>query len=332
MTPRTIAQRSEVEGIDEEVRPEARERALDLRSRGKDFAMRMAGVTGVGLDRLLGDRARGFVGILTYHRTAPLPSGLPKPLHNVTPDRLREQLSGLRRAGFRFWTVGRLLEAGLRRQPVPPRTVVVTFDDGYATLYGHAWPILRDLGVPATLFVCTAFLDQEGAFHFDAWGIAHANRAPAETYRPLTTAQCREMARSGVIELASHTHTHRDFRGRPEEFARDLASSLEVLEDQFGRRSVPFAFPYGSPHRGFASDELVAAAKAAGVSCAFTARSALVDPRSDPFGWGRFSVFPWDTSATLGAKLRGWYSWAPRAWQRLARGVRPLTAMVPRAS
>jgi hypothetical protein len=45
-----------------------------------------------------------------------------------------------------------------------------------------------------------------------------------------------------------------------------------------------------------------------------------VDASRDPFGWGRISVFDWDTSFTLAGKLNGWYDWAPRMKHRL-RGM-----------
>jgi hypothetical protein len=79
-----------------------------------------------------------------------------------------------------------------------------------------------------------------------------------------------------------------------------------------------FAFPFGKPHLGFVSDECAAAIKAAGLVCALNTESDLVDPRSDPFHWGRFNVFPWDTDATLAGKLSGWYSWAPDLRARLS--------------
>jgi hypothetical protein len=66
---------------------------------------------------------------------------------------------------------------------------------------------------------------------------------------------------------------------------------------------------------------LVAAARQTGVLCALTTESVLVDPDSDPFQWGRFNAFPWDTSATLAAKVEGWYSWAPKLRQRIAGAV-----------
>jgi peptidoglycan/xylan/chitin deacetylase (PgdA/CDA1 family) len=127
------------------------------------------------------------------------------------------------------------------------------------------------------------------------------------------------MTREGLVELGAHTHTHQDFRRQPEEFRRDLGQSVEVLRDRFGLEGVTFAFPFGRRHAGFSGDDLMSAARQTGVRCGLTTEARLVDPRSDPFGWGRFNAYEWDTAATLAAKLEGWYGWAPRVQEWLSR-------------
>jgi peptidoglycan/xylan/chitin deacetylase (PgdA/CDA1 family) len=292
-----------------------------LRKLVEDLGMRAAGRVGVGLSRLLGSRAGDDLGILTYHRVAAHVLGVPKPLHNVDPERFREQLTGLLARGMTVWPLRKVLEYRERGLPIPPRTIVVTFDDGFETVYSNAWPVLQELQIPATVFVNTAYLDSEFPFPFDDWGVAYQDRVPGVTYRPLSMEQCREMIADGLIELGAHTHTHEDFRERVNEFRDDLQTSVEIVQAQFGHKDVTFAFPYGSPHAGFANDELAAAAKQTGVICGLTTESVLVDLHSGPFQWGRLNAFPWDTSATLAAKLEGWYSWAPKLRQRISRGV-----------
>jgi peptidoglycan/xylan/chitin deacetylase (PgdA/CDA1 family) len=130
------------------------------------------------------------------------------------------------------------------------------------------------------------------------------------------------MAQTGLIEIGAHTHTHADFRGRPQAFERDLQISVDRVRELFRVNDVTFAFPYGSRHAGFAAQDLVEAARRTGVICGLTTQCAAVDLPSDPFTWGRFNVFPWDTAATLGAKCNGWYGWAPQLKQRLSATVR----------
>jgi peptidoglycan/xylan/chitin deacetylase (PgdA/CDA1 family) len=278
---------------------------------------RIAGWLSALLYRAFGPRGRGGVGILAYHRTVASAAGLPDPQHNVAPQRFRQQLLGLRERGYQFWPLRRVLECHAAGQPVPRRTVVVTFDDGYATVCQQAWPILRELQVPATVFLATAFLDSDQPFQFDAWGREFQDLAPRDLFRPLSTAECRELLRDPLLDLGAHTHTHRDFRGRPLVFRADLELCLEVLRARFDLVRPAFAFPYGSPYKGYAGDDLVAVARLTDVSCALSTESTLADPASDPFRWGRFPVFAWDTAATLAGKLAGWYSWTGRLKGRL---------------
>lgn len=287
-----------------------------------ELSFRGIGIAGVLLNKLFGSRSRGRVGILTYHRNAYHVPGLPKPLHNVTPDRFEEQITTLLDRGFVIWPLSRIIEYAAAGRAIAPRTIALTFDDGYETVFTEVFPILRKLEQPATVFVSTAFLDDEGPFPYDDWGIAYENRAPIQTYRMLTTANCLEMVASGLIELGSHTHTHEDFRDRPEDFRRDVETSLDILNLRLGQRNVAFAYPWGKTHSGFAGGQLLNAAKQTEISCALTTESRLVDPASDPFDWGRFNVFPWDTGATLAAKLDGWYSWAPKLRRGLRRFVK----------
>ena len=229
----------------------------------------------------------------------------------------REQITGLLDRGFTVARLDDLIEHKRHRIELSPKTFAITFDDAYETAYRYAWPVLRELGLPATVFVSTAFLDRPEPFPFDPWARLYRNRVPAEAYQPITESQCREMADSGLITIGAHTDTHRDFRGRTSEFQTDLAVSLRQLEARFGRRSWPLAFPFGH-----ADEEMVDVARAAGMSCALTTRPALIEPNADPFTWGRFNVDQSDTGATLEAKLQGWYSWLPNLAERIA--TRPL--------
>jgi peptidoglycan/xylan/chitin deacetylase (PgdA/CDA1 family) len=186
---------------------------------------------------------------------------------------------------------------------------VVTFDDGFANVYEHAWPILADLGVPATVFIVTAYIGSGEPFPFDTWGRKRCSSAPATTWRPLNWSECKEMQDSGVVEIGSHTHTHADFRGKPDEFERDLSRSLDALARRLGSDARPFAFPFGDVRKGFAGADLAQAARRTAVTCGLTTEIELADPRHDPFTWGRVEAVESDSASTCAAKLTGWYNW-----------------------
>ncbi len=291
-----------------------------------------AALGALALGRAFGRRRSGQFAILMYHRCSPRIPGIPAPTINVTPRRLRHQLEGLLRRGYQFWPLRRVLDESAAGAEIPDNVIVVTFDDGFESVYVYAARILRDLGIPATFFINTAYLGSDAPFPFDHWGCRYHRSAPPVSYRPLTVEHCAELHDEPLFEIGAHTHTHQDFRDRPSELYRDLERNVQELREQFGIEQPSFAFPYGTPHLGFADACLIAAARATGVVCGLTTASRLVDPRQDPFTWGRLNVFAWDTSATLDARVRGWYSWAPRQRQRLVRLVRGRRARAPGGS
>jgi peptidoglycan/xylan/chitin deacetylase (PgdA/CDA1 family) len=285
-----------------------------------------AATVSVGLHRLLGDRDGGRLGVLMHHRVSPPNPGLPSPPYNVTPNLFRQQLVGLLTAGYRFVNLSDVLDARRSGRPLSPRSVVLTFDDAYESVYRHAFPVMRELGVPGIAFLSTSFLDSADPFPFDQWSQEFRPWVRPEEYRPLRIQQCREMAESNLFEFGAHTHTHQDFRGRPEEFQLDVAQSVDIVRDLFQLEEVPFAFPYGGTAQGHAGGELTRAVQAAGACCALTTDSELIDPLvDDHFSWGRFTVFPRETPLTLSAKLAGWHSWARRARMLFGRGAVPVS-------
>lgn len=289
----------------------------------KQAGMWAAGNCGQLLHGLCGPRSTDTIGILTYHRVAPKTSGVPAPLHNVTPQRFCHQLSGLLSRGLEPWPLKQVLDYRRLNKKIPGNVFVVTFDDGFESVYTYAWPILKHFNVPATLFLNTAYLNQVEPFPFDEWGARWQNKVPADFYRPLSVVQCQTMQAGMLIDLAAHTHTHQDFRGRPTAFRADLQTNIEQLRDLFGVEQPAFAFPYGSPHLHFAGGELERMAREAGVSCGLTTSSDLIHPqRDDHFSWGRMNVFAWDSASSLAAKLAGWYSWAPKLRQSIGRPKR----------
>jgi peptidoglycan/xylan/chitin deacetylase (PgdA/CDA1 family) len=278
----------------------------------RHFVKRAAAQAGAGLNHVLGSRIDDSLGILLYHRIAEEVPTAPRPLYNVRPLRFRAQLEGLLELGYGFWPLTRALQQHAAGKPFPPNTIVLTFDDGYESVFTQAWPILRELNIPATVFLATAFLDSDDPFPFDKWGLQHRHNVPRASFQPMTTEQCRELHASRLIELGAHTHTHQDFRARAKEFQQDLEECIRCLRRRFALDQISFSFPYGKPSFGYVNRELVGAAKRVGVTCGLTTEDVVVGRQADPFGWGRFNVYDFDTSATIAAKLGGWYSWIPK--------------------
>jgi peptidoglycan/xylan/chitin deacetylase (PgdA/CDA1 family) len=279
----------------------------------------------------LAPRVAGAFGILMYHRVVVAPKGIVAPNWNLPPNRFRAQLSGLLERGYQPWPLRKVLACHRAGDAIPSKTFVVTFDDGYENVYQYAFPILKDLRVPATLFLATGYLDSRGPFPFDSWQGAGSSYVPADTWRPIATAQCETMLASGLVELGGHTHSHHDFRDRPDDLRRDLALSLDSLRTRFHLSESTFAFPYGYGCRWQDGPELADAAKDAGVLCALTTDSELVRPEDDRFNWGRFAALNSDSAASLAAKLDGTYSFVRHAWHRLRRRTQEKSGRWPEA-
>jgi peptidoglycan/xylan/chitin deacetylase (PgdA/CDA1 family) len=258
--------------------------------------------------------------IFVYHRVAPITTNCAPPTFNVPPQLFRSQLEGLLEQGFKFLALSEVLRRRSNNQSLPPRTAVVTFDDGYECVYEEAWPILREFDIPATIFINTAFLGQQEPFPFDTWGLAHRNLVPAASYRPLTVNHCREMAASKkLIELGAHTHTHADFRGKAQLFQQDMTLCLQRLREEFELQQPTFAFPFGKPRFGFTEEPLVNLVRDFGLPCSLTTQASCAQLSESPFYWGRFNVYDWDTARTLTAKALGYYGWIARFFERFAR-------------
>lgn len=246
-------------------------------------------------------------GILMYHRVSPeVPDTAPL-TWNVTPDRFRDQLLGLLQLGYEAWSLKRLLNALAEGRDLPRRAFVVTFDDGYANNHDYAWPILRELSIPATIFLATHYLDREEPFPFDDWRDKGKPGVPADRWRPLSRSQVDAMMNDPLIEFGCHTHLHRDYRDDPAAFANDLTASFAFLRTELGIEAPTFAFPFGLTNK-----EMLNVVRASGARCAVTTEATLTDASADPFLLGRFGVDEHESSKTLSFKLDGWYGWLKR--------------------
>lgn len=255
-----------------------------------------------------GPREKTGFGILTYHRIANPPPNRPRPTWNVTPVRFEQQLKGLLRRGWQAWPLRQVLHYVERELPIPRKTFVVTFDDGYVNVLRHAFPVLSRLHVPATLFLATAYLDSPHPFPSDDWSAAGTPGTHSDTWRPLTTEECRRLMANGLVEIGAHTHTHGDFRGRPNALAADLAENIRILRDRLQIEMPTFALPYGTKGDGFAAPALVEAARQTGVVCCLNTEPDFVRLADSPFDWGRFEASEYDSAATLAGKLGGWHN------------------------
>lgn len=134
------------------------------------------------------------------------------------------------------------LRDGLSRMALgaPERDMVaVTFDDGYREVATHAWPVLRDLAIPAAVFLPTAFMQGAAPAPIRA-GAAKMGARP----EPLTWDQVGQMSSTGLVTVGSHSVTHRDFDRLSRIEAEDEAAGSKVMiESRTGATVDLFAYP-----------------------------------------------------------------------------------------
>jgi len=211
--------------------------ALDVVTPPTDLSAHEAAVSlnGETADGGSGDGTlrRIAVPILMYHYVSvpPEDADVYRRDLSVTPTNFRAQMAFLAERGYTVIGLDDLNLALRWGAPLPPRPVVLTFDDGYADAYHVVFPILREFGYTGTFFVITRRLDE-----------GH----PAY----LTWAQAREMAQAGM-SIESHTSDHLDLRGRDSAFLIDqIQGSIERIEAHTGRRPRFFCYPSGRWDRG----------------------------------------------------------------------------------
>jgi peptidoglycan/xylan/chitin deacetylase (PgdA/CDA1 family) len=168
--------------------------------------------------------------ILTFHAIEEGSSPLA-----FSPRRFRELLRAIEQHSYQTLPL-RVLLAGLARDaPLPARTLVLTFDDGYRSVYDEAFPLLRDRRMTATVFVNTGHLAAQDE-----------RRRAVHTGRELMNwEEIREMSAAG-IEIGAHTRTHPDLTRLSEaELDLEIRGNLEEIERATGVSVHTFAYPFG---------------------------------------------------------------------------------------
>jgi peptidoglycan/xylan/chitin deacetylase (PgdA/CDA1 family) len=221
--------------------------------------------------------------ILGYHRIADVASTLA-----VAPAVFRRQLEAVLESGAKPISVADALEL-LRGGPIEERYVAVTFDDGYLDNRDEALPVLRELGIPATIYVATSALDGEPAF---TW---FREQPPA-----LSWADCDELVAEGLVDVQPHTRTHPRLPHVDDEQARaEVAGSKADLEAR-GYAVTSFCYPVGV----YGKREL-RLVREAGYAAAMTTLQGVNNAGADPHQLRRTLIYGEDGPTEFALKLAG---------------------------
>ncbi|MCH7863615.1 MAG: polysaccharide deacetylase family protein [Proteobacteria bacterium] len=200
--------------------------------------------------------------VIMYHRF-----GEPKyPSTNITLEQFEAHIQELQSGKYRVVGLPEIIAALRDGRPLPDRTVGLSIDDAFRSVYREAWPRLKEAGFPFTLFVATGPIDRKASNYMN-WD------------------QIREMAAAGVT-IGSQTMSHLHMAdASPERNRDDLDRSNRRFEEELGQRPDLFAYPYGES--SLAVQTLV---KEMNFTAAFGQHSGAIGGGGDLFDLPRFAM------------------------------------------
>lgn len=214
------------------------------------------------------------VAILGYHDFS---ETLPATEMRINTQVFRNQMQALKNAGVPFISMKELLDWKLGDRMLPPKCVMITIDDGWKSVYTDAYPILKEMGIPFTVFPYTNFITGRGS--------------------AMSTEQIQEMINNGAT-LGSHSISHlypkswRTAQRKGTQTVLDLAKkelegSRTILQEKFPG-SIVEAYCYPG---GFVMPEMIAKAEEAGYQGAFTVIPKKVTKETDRWKIHRYMIF-----------------------------------------
>jgi peptidoglycan/xylan/chitin deacetylase (PgdA/CDA1 family) len=204
-----------------------------------------------------------MIPIITYHAIG---DG-PRPLWVSVSD-FEAHLKAYREAGYRTVSLAGLVES-LRRGNLPSNSLVITFDDGYESVYSLAWPRLHAAGMSATVFLISDYCGRN-----NQWP-GQSSDVPLSPL--LSWDQVQRMAGDGC-EFGAHTRTHPNLNETSPETAGDeLVASRDRIRSMTGQAVESFAYPYGEANSQ--TEKLVSRFFQGAVGT----RLGIVQSGSDPF-------------------------------------------------
>ncbi len=241
--------------------------------------------------------------VLMYHMVSPHRKGAKFNGLRVRPERFEAQLAHMKQDGWHFFTLSELWDDW---DTLPPRSVAITFDDGYADNLHNALPLLEKYDARATIYLVVDRHDRD-------WSTAkkaHHDSGELAREPKLSDDEIRHLIASGRIEIASHTLTHINMRTSPaDDKRRELIASRARLEADFAVPVRSFAYPFG-----IFGDADVALARECGYETAVTTIDGI-DPRApkpDPLRLKRIKVSGKDNRLAFVLRLRG----GKRGWRK----------------
>ncbi len=158
----------------------------------------------------------------------------------VKPEDFQKQMAYLFNRKYSVIPLAGLVEIINNKKELPPKTVVLTFDDSFADNYFNVFPILKKYNFSATVFVATDFIGKE-----------QKNESTGIIFKTLNWPQLKEMHASGLIDFEPHGCSHRELTGVSFEAAqKEILDSKKAIEEGLDKKCHFFAYPRGKYNEG----------------------------------------------------------------------------------
>ena len=203
---------------------------------------------------------------------------------SVSPESFERQMYFLKRGNYNVIRLEDLPDL-MKNGRIPKKTIVITFDDGFENNYTYAFPVLKKLGIPATVFISPGLVGKEGY---------------------LTWSQVIEMSESGVFSIGSHAMTHAYLPGSTEQkLDIEISDSKRAIESHTRKDIYSFCYPIG----GF-NDYVRDKVKDAGYRIAVATNPGKDYPDHDVFAMKRVRISRTsDSLLVFWIETSGFYTW-----------------------
>ncbi|MFH1899076.1 MAG: polysaccharide deacetylase family protein, partial [Patescibacteria group bacterium] len=183
----------------------------------------------------------------------------------ITPTELKREINELKSQGYEFVFIKEIPKLLHMKTPPTGKFAAITFDDGYRDFYTDAFPVIKETGVKATVFVITGFVNYQNY---------------------MTNEQIKEVSQSGLVEVGAHTMSHIDLRSiTPAHADSEIVGSKDYLESKLGIKVESFSYPFG----GF-NNEITQMVKNASYTSAVSDISGTTQSLSNLYSLSRIRV------------------------------------------
>lgn len=223
---------------------------------------------------------------------------------SVSPEIFSAQMKFLADNDFMVIDLDDFLKWKETNQRIPPKTVILTFDDGFEDNYTNVFPVLKRHSFKAILSIITEYVGRDAPFPWISQSLSE-EKTDKRTGMPLSKSQLKALSDYGIT-IASHTRRHISLSRLDKQKVREeIFGSKKDLEEMLNKRVRYLTYPYGS--WGDFDDMTKRLVQSAGYEAALSTKVGHNSLKSDFYELRRIPIFDIDGVANFKRKVRGAY-------------------------